>query len=253
MCDPVIDGWLGGVCSTRPPLKAVEPVDGLGDGRFTSAKLVALQPANREALHFPKEHTGVSMRRKHTSEGKKCKACEVFKPLQEFYENKRIGTTYYYSSECKHCKTKYNANRLAIPEVKIQNRIMRNNRHKNRYKTEPMYRLRKILRDRFKKALQRAKVGKGSNKSLELLGCSPHFLFEHLAKQLPEGAKWEDYHVDHIRPVSSFDLTNEQHMKECWNWRNLQLLTAHDNLTKGSKWELTSPTVTPSDLKMRVV
>ena len=44
--------------------------------------------------------------------------------------------------------------------------------------------------------------------------------------------KW---HVDHIKPISSYNLENEKELFECFNYKNLQPLWAHDNLVKSNK------------------
>jgi hypothetical protein len=51
---------------------------------------------------------------------------------------------------------------------------------------------------------------------------------------------WDNYgkygwHIDHIKPCSSFDLSDRKQLLECFNYRNLQPLWALDNLKKGSK------------------
>lgn len=44
-----------------------------------------------------------------------------------------------------------------------------------------------------------------------------------------------DWHIDHIVPCAYFDLTNENHQRVCFNWRNLQPLWKKDNLSKNRK------------------
>ena len=44
-----------------------------------------------------------------------------------------------------------------------------------------------------------------------------------------------DLHIDHIKPISSFDHTNEDEIHACWNWKNLQYLPAQDNFVKSNK------------------
>jgi hypothetical protein len=44
--------------------------------------------------------------------------------------------------------------------------------------------------------------------------------------------KW---HIDHIRPCASFDLSKASEQKECFHYTNLQPLWAEDNLSKGIK------------------
>ena len=49
---------------------------------------------------------------------------------------------------------------------------------------------------------------------------------------------WENYgqwHVDHIIPCCTFNLTDESQLKKCFNYKNLQPLWAKDNLIKSKK------------------
>lgn len=66
-------------------------------------------------------------------------------------------------------------------------------------------------------------------------------LKEHLEVQFREGMSWDnhgEWHIDHIRPIASFDITDYEcdDFKECWSLNNLQPLWAIENLKKGSKW-----------------
>ena len=47
---------------------------------------------------------------------------------------------------------------------------------------------------------------------------------------------YDGWHVDHIRPCASFDLTDEEQVRKCFHYTNLQPLWAKDNLRKGSEW-----------------
>lgn len=92
------------------------------------------------------------------------------------------------------------------------------------------------LRTRTWRALK-GKVKK-SNKTIKLVGCSIEFLKKHLEKQFTEGMNWDNYgkwHVDHIKPCASFDLTKESEQRECFHYTNLQPLWAKENLSKGRK------------------
>jgi hypothetical protein len=48
---------------------------------------------------------------------------------------------------------------------------------------------------------------------------------------------WENagsvWHIDHIRPVASFDLLDLDQQKLCFHYSNLQPLLAAENLAKG--------------------
>lgn len=60
-------------------------------------------------------------------------------------------------------------------------------------------------------------------------GCSNGELIRHLRDQLEEGMTWEDYGrgrgkwaVDHIRPKYTFDLSDDNQLRECFDYRNLR-------------------------------
>jgi hypothetical protein len=49
---------------------------------------------------------------------------------------------------------------------------------------------------------------------------------------------WSNYGIngwciDHITPISSFDLTDIEQVKMCFNYKNTQHLWAKDNIKKG--------------------
>ena len=79
---------------------------------------------------------------------------------------------------------------------------------------------------------------KKTNKTFNIIGCTPEFLKEHLEKQFIEGMNWNNHglfgwHIDHIIPLSSAK-TEEELYKLC-NYTNLQPLWAIDNLKKSNK------------------
>ena len=79
-----------------------------------------------------------------------------------------------------------------------------------------------------------------TSKSLELLGSTIQEAREHLEKQFKEGMTWDNHghkgwHIDHIIPCASFDLTDPEQQKKCFHYTNLQPLWAKENISKGSK------------------
>jgi len=101
-------------------------------------------------------------------------------------------------------------------------------------KEDPTYRIVDNLRSRIRAVL------KGNNKSqqsMELIGCSKQELEAHLENQFTEGMTWENYgyygwHIDHIKPCASFDLSDPEQQKLCFHYSNLQPLWAKDNYKK---------------------
>jgi hypothetical protein len=86
-------------------------------------------------------------------------------------------------------------------------------------------------------------VLKGINKSqhtCEIIGCGIDELRQHLESQFLPGMTWgnwsrQGWHIDHIMPCASFDLSDPEQQRKCFNYRNLQPLWAIDNLKKGAK------------------
>ena len=108
-----------------------------------------------------------------------------------------------------------------------------------RYKKDPNFRLKKIISYRVREELKKNNIKKIS-KSPELLGCTVQEAREHLEKQFKEGMTWENHglygwHIDHIIPCASFDLTDPDQQKKCFHYTNLQPLWAKENLIKGAK------------------
>ena len=119
-------------------------------------------------------------------------------------------------------KSRYNdKNRHAINEYK-----------RKLYKKGGNYRTACLLRARIRKAVRN---GHKSASTLALLGCTVEHLIEHLQSQLPPGANLADYHIDHIRPCASFDLTDPEQQRACFHWTNLQPLLPLENMRKGAK------------------
>jgi len=78
------------------------------------------------------------------------------------------------------------------------------------------------------------------------LGCSVAELKQYLEKRFYAHSKtgkqmaWDNWnlygwHIDHIQPLASFDLTNRKQFLEACHYTNLQPLWAEENLRKGAK------------------
>ncbi len=82
---------------------------------------------------------------------------------------------------------------------------------------------------------------------INIVGCNLLELKEHLQKMFYDRGNGEimtwnnnsfyGWHIDHIKPVFMFDLTDEEHRKECFHYTNMQPLWAEDNFEKGRKYE----------------
>lgn len=112
---------------------------------------------------------------------------------------------------------------------------------RERYWKDPSYRLRKSLARSIQNKLNYQGEAK-QEKTLELAGCSIKELKAHLEANFQDGMNWDNYkrdgwHVDHIRPCASFDLTNRKQQLVCFNWRNLAPAWAVENIRKADIYE----------------
>jgi hypothetical protein len=110
-------------------------------------------------------------------------------------------------------------------------------RCKYRRKTDIQFRLIRGLRDRIKDALK-GKYKAGS--IIKSLGCTVEELKHHLESQWEEGMTWDNWtidgwHIDHVIPLSSFDLTDPDQFKKACHYTNLQPLWAKDNIRKSNE------------------
>jgi len=113
---------------------------------------------------------------------------------------------------------------------------------RSKYKRERMandieFKLACSVREKTCKAI---KYGYKHKKTLELLGCNIKQLKKHLEQQFEKGMTWDNWgrygwHIDHIIPIASFDLTKEDEQEKCFHYTNLQPLWATENLKKQDK------------------
>jgi len=107
-----------------------------------------------------------------------------------------------------------------------------------RRREDVLFRLAKNARGRLRQALQ---GGVKLGRTFDLIGCTPEQLKAYIEAKFAAGMTWENWgrdgwHIDHIRPLSSFDLTDECELKAACHFTNLQPLWAAENLSKGASY-----------------
>ena len=105
----------------------------------------------------------------------------------------------------------------------------------NKYRNDINFKILICLRTRIYAVL---KGYYKSKSTMKLIGCSIKKLRKHFEKQFTKDMNWANYgkwHIDHIRPCASFDLSKPEEQKKCFHYTNLQPLWAIDNLKKGVK------------------
>lgn len=196
---------------------------------------------------------------------KKCSKCHCEKPLESFYKlksyhdghrpdciecHKKKKLEHYYQHQDEHLarkklqsinRTEAGKKRIRVNALKRYYKDIEKTRENRRqYENKKMkedlnYLLKKRLRTRIWAAL------KGLRKcdcTSSLIGCSIEFFKEYITSKFVDGMSFSNYgewHIDHIVPCASFDLSSEEQQKKCFHFSNLQPLWAKDNLAKHDK------------------
>jgi len=126
---------------------------------------------------------------------KKCKYCQVIKPKQRFRHNRL---------KCKDCE-----------------------------REEPISKIIRNVRSRILSAI------KTKNKhTIEYLGCNCSNYLKWLST-IDDRYSYENHgniwHIDHVIPVSKFNLLDENEQMVAFNWRNTMPLSVEENLKKNNK------------------
>lgn len=144
----------------------------------------------------------------------------------------------------KEYQKEYNqANREKLKEYQQTNRAKINSWAKiyqrERRRSDPLFRLKQVLR--VQSGRVKSKFGTKS-RTAQLLGCTWEQAQTHLIQTAVTNyavyVENENYHVDHIIPLSS--ATTEEEAIALCHYTNLQLLTPEDNFAKSDRldWQL---------------
>lgn len=185
---------------------------------------------------------------------KSCSKCGIEQPVSNFYAGK---------NQCKDCKKEYYKERYQNNKEKIKEiskeyrennkeKIKENKKEyreknkdkikeylKQRLKTDVNFKLACSLRARLYNAIKNTYK---SGSAVKDLGCSVDFLKSYLESKFKPGMTWdnwttEGWHIDHIKPLAAFDLTDKEQFLQACHYTNLQPLWAEENFSKKDKWE----------------
>lgn len=137
----------------------------------------------------------------------------------------------------QNCETRLAKDKIYATLNRERINLRRAKYEKERKKIDLEFRLTKNLRTRLSSAIKdNWKTGSAIND----LGCSIEELKKYLESKFKPGMVWENWsqdgwHIDHIKPLASFDLSNADQVKQACHYSNLQPLWAEENLQKSDK------------------
>lgn len=162
---------------------------------------------------------------------KRCYQCKIHKNVADFGINHKSND--HRSYICNDCKPKsqWTKEKQRVSERNYRLRNVEKIKEKNRKQGNSIQR-------RLKNSIRGRLIGcvlRKNKKTLEYLGCSIMFFRSWIESLFCDDMCWENYgkwHLDHVRPCSSFDLSDNAEIMECFHWKNYQPLSAIENLVK---------------------
>jgi hypothetical protein len=169
-----------------------------------------------------------------------CRECNNELSIDNFCKHK--GGKYGVDSICKPCAVLTNntlEGRIRAIEWSKNNKDIVNKRaiarDKFKVKTDPEYRIKKYLRIRFWEVINKNKSTK-SKSILNIMGCTVQEYRNNLESQFKPEMTWENHgkiwEIDHIIPLSLFNLTKEEEQKKGFHHSNTQPLFKTTKIAK---------------------
>jgi hypothetical protein len=117
-------------------------------------------------------------------------------------------------------------------------REVNNKYRREKLKKDPAFRAQMNLRLRLYEFIKIGKYRK-YGRFREMLGCDWEYFKEYIKEQFEVGMSWDNYgewHIDHVIPVTAWDLSKEEDQMLASHYTNLQPLWAIDNIKKSNKF-----------------
>jgi 5-methylcytosine-specific restriction endonuclease McrA len=156
-----------------------------------------------------------------------CRQCENRKNSAWKAKNKERVAIY--------AKTYKELNKEKAKQIRATRRKTENAAYRKRYAEDSQFRLSVLMRANIRQALRKNRT---RGKYLNSLGCTISELRFYLETMFRDGMSWDNYgewHIDHIVPISSFDLTSEVEFSKAIHYTNLQPLWVKENYEKYNK------------------
>ena len=164
-----------------------------------------------------------------------CKTC-MKSEKEKYYKKTKHSRSDYYSQYRE--KNKKYFNEYCNNHYHTKKELYRewNN---NKYAKDVGFRIKHLTSSRIHAALKTYQLLK-TNQTLEYLGCTIEEYYIYLENQFDKNMNWDNqgeyWEIDHIKPISSFNLNNEDELYKCFHYLNTQPLEKKENREKSNKY-----------------
>lgn len=170
----------------------------------------------------------------NTLVSKICSICDTEKSIDNYYKSYRHKDGYFkWCNICHDIKVKNKGNNQKIKRTPEYMREYNKKRMEN-----IQFQLKYLIRCSLNKYLKKNVKSSKQNSSLKYIGCSFEFLKKWFEYNFDEHMSWENrgtyWHIDHIKPCSSFHLEKQKEIYKCYNWTNLRPLEKTENIIKSN-------------------
>lgn len=189
-----------------------------------------INASERESYRKKKENQSNSEIEVNVDSTKICTVCKVEKTLDNYHQAKNKGTI---RAMCKECSSKKRKEYFKNNKDAVCTQT--SNYKKQKIKSDIDFKITVRLRTRLYIALKSDGCSK-SERTWKYIGCSPQMLRRWLEFQFYDGMNFENHgslwHLEHVRPCASFDLSINENIHKCFSWKNVKPLLASKNLSK---------------------
>ena len=155
---------------------------------------------------------------------------------KNFNEKIKLDSTRYQKQLEAVKKWKSDNKQQALESNRKSRRKMMPKWRKQRKLLDPSYHISETVRSYLSRSIK-GKILK-KKKTEEIVGISFDKLVTYLKSKFEAGMSMSNYgewHIDHIKPVTKFDLTKPGELEKCFHYSNLQPMWARDNIIKSNK------------------
>lgn len=166
-----------------------------------------------------------------------CKKCCQLLPISIFRKDRN-----YITYTCQPCNLAFLKEYRQLNKLKIKHQKdswYQANKHLavERYHNDAQNKLTRLLRSRLYLAI---KNNQKAGSAVGDLGCSIQEFRLYMESKFQPGMTWDNWsingwHIDHILPLSNFDLTKREELLKACHYTNMQPLWSQDNWSKGDK------------------